>query len=335
MPVNRRFLLVRRPAGTPVSEDFRIAEEDIPVPAAGSFVVRNHYASLDPAQRGWMDDAPSYMPPIPLGDAVRATTVGIVHASANPGFAAGDWVLGLNGIEDYSVVQPGGFTMKIDVSQMPSPTKFLSAMGAVGLTAYFGLLEDAKPQPGETLLVSGSAGAVGSAVGQIGKIKGCRVIGIAGGPEKCAMVARLGADAVVDRKDPEWRAQLKQTAPDGIDRLFENSGGPMFEAAISLLNDHARIALCGLIDGYNLSERPAGPSNFGTLLTKRVLTQGFIVLDYMDRAHEVEAYLADLIASGNLTAVQAVLAGLDSLPGAFIDSFTHGYPGKVIVDVRG
>ena len=185
MSANRRFLLIRRPHGDPLPEDFRLVEEAIPEPAAGGFVVRNHFASLDPAQRGWMDDESSYLPPIALGDPVRATTVGVVHVSANADFKPGDWVLGMNAIEDYSLVQPGGFTSHIDVSIADSPSKFLSAMGAVGLTAYFGLLEDGKPQPGETLLVSGAAGAVGSAVGQIGKIKGCRVIGIAGGAEKC------------------------------------------------------------------------------------------------------------------------------------------------------
>jgi NADPH-dependent curcumin reductase CurA len=180
MTVNRQFLLMRRPNGDPLPQDFSLVSTPIPIPEGGSFVVRNHYASLDPAQRGWMDDLPSYMPPIPLGAPVMATTVGRVHASSNADFAAGDWVMGLNALEDYSLVQPGGFTNKIDVNVVPSPTLFLSGMGAVGLTAYFGVLDGLKPQAGETLLVSGAAGAVGSVVGQIGKVKGCRVIGIAG-----------------------------------------------------------------------------------------------------------------------------------------------------------
>ena len=201
MTTNRRFLLVRRPHGMPVPEDFRLDESDIPTPAPGGFMVRNHFCSLDPAQRGWMDDAPSYMPPIALGDPVRATTVGVVHASNTPDFQTGDWVLGLNALEDYSVNQAGGFTMKIDLSQVDSPSQFLSAMGAVGLTAYFGLLEVAKPQPGEVLLVSGAAGAVGSAVGQIGKIAGCRVIGIAGGAKKCRrLIDDYGFDVAIDYK---------------------------------------------------------------------------------------------------------------------------------------
>lgn len=199
MPQNRRFLLVRRPHGSPRAEDFALETQAIPPVPPGGILVRNHYASLDPAQRGWMDDAESYMPPIPLGDPVRATTVGVVEASDNPDFTVGQWVMGLNALEDYSIAHPGGFTMPIDVDAVPSPSSYLSALGAVGLTAYFGLTEVAKPQPGETLLISGAAGAVGSAVGQIGRIMGCRVVGIAGGPDKCRrLIDDYGFDAAID-----------------------------------------------------------------------------------------------------------------------------------------
>ena len=227
--MNRRFLLQRRPEGTPVPEDFEIVTEPIPEPGEGEIVIRNHYASLDPAQRGWMDDAPSYMPPIALGDPVRATTVGRVHASNHPDFAEGDWVMGLNALEDYSLATAGGFTSNIDVSQVESPTQFLSAMGAVGLTAYFGLLEVAKPKPGETLIVSGAAGAVGSVVGQIGKISGCRTIGIAGGAEKCRrLTERYGYDVAIDYKGKtvdELAQEIAAVAPQGVDIVFENVGG--------------------------------------------------------------------------------------------------------------
>jgi NADPH-dependent curcumin reductase CurA len=185
MTGNRRFVLMRRPTGAPLPEDFALQSSPVPESPPGGFVVRNHFASLDPAQRGWMDDVPSYMPPIPLGAAVRATTVGRVHSSANPDFAPGDWVVGLNALEDYSAVAPGGFTNKVDMSRVPSPSYFLSALGAVGLTAYFALLDVGRPVADETVLVSGAAGAVGSIVGQIARLKGCRTIGIAGGPEKC------------------------------------------------------------------------------------------------------------------------------------------------------
>ncbi|MBA4353763.1 MAG: NADP-dependent oxidoreductase, partial [Novosphingobium sp.] len=224
MTVNRRFLLARRPQGTPLPEDFSLVEQPVPPAPAGGFVVRNCYASLDPAQRGWMDDAPSYMPPIALGDPVRATTVGVIAASDTPEFAVGDWVMGLNGLEDYSVGHTGGFTMKVDTSITDSPSRFLSAMGAVGLTAYFGLTDVAKPQPGETLVVSGAAGAVGSAVGQIGKIMGARVIGIAGGAEKCRrLIADYGFDVAIDYKGKsvdQLAAEIRQAAPNGADVVF-------------------------------------------------------------------------------------------------------------------
>ncbi|MEP6870139.1 MAG: NADP-dependent oxidoreductase, partial [Novosphingobium sp.] len=236
MTKNRRFLLIRRPHGTPVPEDFSLIESPVPAPPPGGFVVRNHFCSLDPAQRGWMDDLPSYMPPIALGDPVRATTVGVVHASDTPEFQVGDWVMGLNGLEDYSVNQLGGFTMKIDIAQVDSPSKFLSAMGAVGLTGYFGLLDVAKPVPGEVLLVSGAAGAVGSAVGQIGKIAGCRTIGIAGGAEKCRRLTEdYGFDVAIDYKGKsvaELAADIRAAAPQGVNIVFENVGGDVMDAEL-------------------------------------------------------------------------------------------------------
>jgi NADPH-dependent curcumin reductase CurA len=244
MNLNRRFLLSRRPIGTPRPDDFSLVQTPIPQAADGSFVVRNRYASLDPAQRGWMDDAPSYMPPIKLGDPVRATTVGQVHSSANPGFAIGDWVLGLNGIEDYSLVAPGGFTQKIDIARSPSPSYFLSGMGAVGLTGYFGLIEVGKPRRGETVLVSGAAGAVGSAVGQIAKIKECRTIGIAGGPVKCKrLTSDYHFDVAIDyhgKSVAALSAEIAAAAPGGVDIVFENVGGDILDAALMNLAPKAR-----------------------------------------------------------------------------------------------
>jgi len=251
MNLNRRFLLSRRPIGTPRPDDFSLVQTPIPQAADGSFVVRNRYASLDPAQRGWMDDAPSYMPPIKLGDPVRATTVGQVHSSANPGFAIGDWVLGLNGIEDYSLVAPGGFTQKIDIARSPSPSYFLSGMGAVGLTGYFGLIEVGKPRRGETVLVSGAAGAVGSAVGQIAKIKECRTIGIAGGPVKCKrLISDYHFDVAIDyhgKSVTALSAEIATVAPGGVDIVFENVGGDILDAALMNLAPKARVILCGLM----------------------------------------------------------------------------------------
>ncbi|MGN6689971.1 MAG: NADP-dependent oxidoreductase, partial [Sphingopyxis sp.] len=208
MSVNRRFLLVRRPDGEPVREDFSLVSEAVPEIGEGEFLIRNHYASLDPAIRGWMDDAPSYMPPIPLGAPVRATTVGVVEASRAAGFEPGQWVLGLNGIEDYSVGTAGGFTQVIDATLVPSVTNYLSVLGAVGMTAYFGYLEVCEPRGGDVVLVTGAAGAVGSIVGQIAKIKGAsKVIGIAGGAEKCAkLTERYSFDAAIDYRGKDVAA---------------------------------------------------------------------------------------------------------------------------------
>lgn len=336
MPVNRRFLLVRRPNGDTVPEDFKLVEEAIPAAPAGGFVVRNHYASLDPAQRGWMDDAPSYMPPIPLGHAVRATTVGTVHASSNPDFKPGDWVMGLNALEDYSVNEPGGFTSHIDISAVKSPSTFLSGLGAVGLTAYFGLLEDGKPQPGETLLVSGAAGAVGSIVGQIGKIKGCRVIGIAGGAEKCRrLIEDFGFDVAIDYKGKsveDLSAEIKAAAPQGVNIVFENVGGTVLDAELMNLAMHARIVLCGLISEYNSPEK-IGARNLWQVLVTRSTIKGFLIMDYVEKFGEAGLVMAGWAAEGKLRVDEDVQEGLENSYTAFQRLFTGANTGKLILKI--
>jgi NADPH-dependent curcumin reductase CurA len=336
MTVNRRYLLVRRPAGDPVPEDFSLIVQEIPEPVDGSFVVRNHYASLDPAQRGWMDDAPSYMPPIPLGDPVRATTVGIVHSSANPDFKVGDWVLGLNALEDYSLVQPGGFTMPIDINGVPSPCAFLSGMGAVGLTGYFGLLDGLKPQAGETLLVSGAAGAVGSVVGQIGKIKGCRTIGIAGGTEKCRRLTEdYGFDVAVDYRGKtveQLTADIRAAAPGGINMIFENVGGDVFDAELMNLADHARILICGLISEYNSVDK-VGARNIWQLLVHRATMTGFLISDYVPRFAEGGAQMAAWAAEGKLRFDEDIQTGLENAYPAFMRLFSGANTGKLILKI--
>lgn len=336
MSVNRRFLLVRRPNGDPVPDDFQLSEVEIPSAPEGGFVVRNHFASLDPAQRGWMDDAPSYMPPIPLGEPVRATTVGVVHSSRNPDFKPGDWVLGLNALEDYSVNQPGGFTSHIDVSIADSPSKFLSAMGAVGLTAYFGLLEDGKPKAGETLLVSGAAGAVGSVVGQIGKIKGCRVIGIAGGAEKCRRLTDdYGFDVAIDYKDKsveELSAEIKAAAPGGVDIVFENVGGTVLDAELMNLALHARIILCGLISEYNAPEK-IGARNLWQILVQRATMKGFLIMDYVEQFGEAGLVMAQWAAEGKMRVDEDVQDGLENAFAAFMRLFSGANTGKLILKI--
>lgn len=336
MTVNRRFLLARRPHGTPVPEDFSLVEQPVPDAPEGGFVVRNCYASLDPAQRGWMDDAPSYMPPIPLGTPVRASTVGVVAASRNPDFAVGDWVLGLNGLEDYSVNEPGGFTMKVDPSVVESPSRFLSAMGAVGLTAYFGLTEVAKPKPGETLLVSGAAGAVGSAVGQIGKILGCRVIGIAGGPAKCRrLIDDYGFDVAIDYKGKsvdQLAAEIREAAPGGADVVFENVGGDVMDAELLNLAKHARIVLCGLISEYN-SPTKIGVRNLWQVLTQQATLYGYLIMDYAPRFAEGGAVMAQWMAEGRLRIDEDVQVGLENAYDAFMRLFTGANTGKLVLKI--
>lgn len=335
MTENRQFLLVRRPQGDPAPGDFALVKTPVPTPSPGSFVVHNHFASLDPAQRGWMDDAPSYMPPIPLGSPVTATTIGRVHASANPDFAVGDWVLGLNAVEEYSLVQPGGFTSKIDVSQVPRPTLFLSGMGAVGLTAYFGLLEGLAPQPGETLLVSGAAGAVGSIVGQIGKIKGCRVIGIAGGAAKCArLTGDYGFDLAIDYHGKDvaaLAAEIAVAAPDGVDMVFENVGGDVLDATLLNLAMRARILLCGLISEYNSADGKVGARNLWQLIVKRATMQGFLIADYVPRFAEGGAQVAAWMGEGRIRVDEDIVDGIDNAYPAFMRLFSGANTGKLIL----
>ncbi len=337
MSINRRFLLVRRPHGDPVAEDFSLVDEAIPTPSAGSFVVRNHYASLDPAQRGWMDDAPSYMPPIPLGDPVRATTIGIVHSSANPDFKTGDWVLGLNGLEDYSLVGPGGFTSPIDVAAVPSPTIFLSGVGAVGMTSYFGLLDGLKPQAGETLLVSGAAGGVGSLVGQIAKIKGCRTIGIAGGPEKCRRLTEgYGYDVAIDYRGKsvdQLTAEIKAAAPNGVNMIFENVGGDVLDAGLMNLAHGARILICGLISEYNNDGAKTGARNIWQVLVHRATMTGFLVADYVPRFAEGGAQMATWAAEGKIRVDEDVQNGLENAHAAFMRLFSGRNTGKLILKI--
>ena len=334
--MNRRFLLTRRPVGTPQPEDFTLAESPIPAPPPGGFVVRNHFCSLDPAQRGWMDDAPSYMPPIALGDPVRATTVGVIHASDTPEFQPGDWVMGLNALEDYSVSQAGGFTMKVDIDQVDSPSRFLSAMGAVGLTGYFGLLEVANPQPGEVVLVSGAAGAVGSVVGQIAKIAGCKTIGIAGGPEKCRrLLDDYGFDVAIDYKGKsvdELSAAIRSAAPDGANIVFENVGGDVMDAEMLNLARKARIVLCGLISEYNAPEK-IGIRNLWPVLTQEATIYGYLIMNYAPRFAEAGAVMAQWMKEGRLRIDEDLQQGLENAYPAFMRLFTGANTGKLVLQI--
>lgn len=330
----RRFTLARRPQGTPVAADFALVEEALPALGEGEFLIANRFASLDPAIRGWLDDVPSYMPPVALGDAVRATTVGVVAESRAEGFPVGQWVVGLNAIETHSVGREGGFTSPVDPSVVPSPTNFLSVLGAVGMTAWFGLMEEGRPQPGQTLLVSGAAGAVGSLVGQLGTIAGTRSIGIAGGPEKCRrLVERYGFAAAIDHRGKSADAladEIRALAPGGLDLVFENVGGACLDAALMNLRDGARIILCGLISEYNSPER-VGARNLWQLIVHAASIKGLLVRDYVARFPEGIAAMAPLVASGRLLFDEHVDHGIEQAFPAFMRLFEGTNDGKMIL----
>jgi NADPH-dependent curcumin reductase CurA len=336
MPDNRRFLLIRRPNGAPVAEDFWLETTATPALADGQFLIRNHYASLDPAMRGWMDDAPSYMPPIPLGSPVRASTVGIVVESKTDGFPVGQWVSGLNAIEEYSVGMAGGFSQPIDLNLVPSPTNFLSVLGAVGMTAYFGYLEVCKPAPGDVVLVTGAAGAVGSLVGQIAKIKGAaKVIGIAGGPEKCArLVDRYGFDAAINYRGKsvdQLAVELEKEAPRGVNIIFENVGGDILDAGLNTLAMGARVGLCGLISEYNNMGEKTGARNLWQLIVKRASITGLLVADYVPRFGEGIGEMAGWLQSGKLVFDEHIDEGIENALPAFLRLFSGSNDGKMIL----
>ncbi|MBH1998774.1 MAG: NADP-dependent oxidoreductase [Sphingomonadaceae bacterium] len=333
MPINRRFLLTARPDGMIRPDDFTLVDEPVPAIGPDQILVRNHYASLDPAIRGWLDDVPSYLPPVALGDAVRATTVGVVEASNLEGFAPGDWVMGLNKIEHYSVAQKGGFTSPIDATLVPSVTNYLSVMGAVGLTAYFGVNDILKPQSGETFLISGAAGAVGSLAGQLGRLAGARVVGIAGGPEKCRrLIEDYGFDAAVDYrgKDAEaLAAAIGKACPDGIDLVFENVGGIGLDATLDHINAHARIGLCGLISEYNGA--PYGTRNLWKLIARMATIRGFLISEFLDRFNEGGMAMAKLVGEGKLRFDEHIDEGIDNAFPAFLRLFEGSNQGKMIL----
>ncbi len=332
MPINRRFTLVRRPVGMPVEADFALVTEETPELAPGEFLLRNHYASLDPAMRGWMDDKPSYLPPIRLGDPVRASTLGVVAQSNNPDFPVGAWASGLGAIEDYTLHRKGSGRL-IDPSALPQITNYLSVTGGVGPTAYFALLDVGKPKAGETVLVSGAAGGVGSLVGQIAKMQGCRTVGIAGGPAKCARLLRdYGYDAAIDyrgKSQDALVAAIRAAAPDGVDVQFENVGGIILDAGLMALNPKARVVLCGLISQYNSA--PAPVHNIWQLIVQGASINGFIMTHYIARMGEAVPQLMEWVATGKLRIDEHVEEGIENALPAFLRLFSGTNEGKMIL----
>jgi NADPH-dependent curcumin reductase len=330
---NRQWVLVSRPQGMVDPSNFERREEDVGEPGDGQLLVRNLYLSLDPAMRGWMSDLPSYIPPVQIGEVMRGACVAEVVSSRHDGFAQGDLVFGVFGWQDYAVVDVDGLAPVSKVPDGVSPADALSAFGWTSLTAYFGLEDVAKPQPGETVVVSGAAGATGSVVGQLAKLKGCRVIGIAGGPDKCTWLTELGFDGAIDYRSEDVSQRLKQLCPDGIDVFWDNVGGEILEAALNRLALHARVVFCGAISGYNDSTPPPGPRNYVNLLVRRARVEGFLVFDYLDQMPAALAELAPLVLSGKLRTREDIRDGLDSAPEALIDLFTGANIGKLLVRI--
>jgi NADPH-dependent curcumin reductase CurA len=313
--------------------DFTIEGGPVPEPGPGEFRVRIACISLDPAMRGWMNDARSYVAPVKLGEVMRAGAAGIVEKSNNPAFAVGDAVQGMFGVQTYAISN-GDRVAKVDTRQAPLE-RWIGGLGMPGWTAYFGLLDVGQPKAGETVVVSAASGAVGSVVGQIAKIKGCRAVGIAGGPEKCRYVTQeLGFDACVDYKAGNLAQELKAACPKGIDVNFENVGGEVLDAVLSQMNVFGRIALCGLISGYNATEVPAGPKNIRAVLTQRLKMQGLIVFDWIDRVPEAIAQLGQWHKEGKLRMREDVReGGIDAFPEVLNLLYTGGNFGKLVLKV--
>lgn len=332
--VNRQWVLASRPTGMVEPSCFELRSEDVPVPDEGEFVVRNLYLSLDPAMRGWMTDLPNYVPPVGIGEVMRGACVGRVAQSRHPDYESGDLVVGVFGWQDYAISDGGGILPATKVPEGVPPTVPIGILGITTLTAYFGLKEIAKPKEGETVVVSGAAGATGSVAGQLARIWGCRVVGIAGGPEKCDwLTGELGFDGAIDYKNEHVRRRLRELCPDGIDVFWDNVGGEALEAALANLAMHARVVLCGAISTYNAAERPPGPSNYMNLLVRRSRMEGFVVFDYLARTDEALAELAPLIGEGKIRYREDVRDGLECAPQALVDLYTGANTGKLLVKI--
>ena len=334
MAVNQQVRLAERPSGLPRPSDWEFTSEDVPEAGAGQFVVAVSHLSVDPAMRGWMNAGASYIPPVEIGAVMRAGGVGRIITSEHPGFAVGDEVTGMFGVQDYAVSDGRG-VMKLDTSLVPLPT-YLGALGTTGLTAYFGLLDTGQAREGDTVVVSGAAGAVGSVAGQIAKIKGCRVIGIAGGPDKCrAVVEEFGFDAAIDYREPGLRRRLRELAPGGVDVYFDNVGGQILDDVLACLARGARIVICGAISQYN-EDQVRGPANYMMLLVARASMTGMLVFDYADRYPEALAELGGWYRAGRLVSREQIVHGsVRDFPSTLLMLFEGANTGKLILALDG
>ncbi|HEX9721149.1 MAG TPA: NADP-dependent oxidoreductase [Ramlibacter sp.] len=334
---NRQVRLAKRPLGIPTRDDWSFTTEPVQPPAAGGVLIKTLALSLDPAMRGWMNDAKSYIPPVGIGEVMRAGGIGKVIASSNSQYAVGDLVSAALGAQEYLTVGQDEIKrigmFKID-PRLGNITQWLNVLGMPGMTAYFGLLDVGQPRPGDTVVVSGAAGAVGQTVGQLARIKGCRVVGIAGGRAKCDWVVdELGFDACIDYKAGNVKAGLKEHCPKGVDIYFDNVGGEILDDVLARLARKARIVICGAISQYNNTTPVQGPKNYLSLLVNRARMEGMVVFDYADRFPVAVAELAGYLKDGRMKSREDVVLGLDTFPEALVKLFTGENFGKLVLQV--
>ena len=331
--MNKELKFVKRPVGMTDADTWVLETNPIPEPGDGEILIEQHYVSLDPAMRGWMNDVKSYIPPIEIGAVMRAGTIGTVIKSNNEKFKVGDSITGWAGVQQYTVTNGDNF-YTVDTNLAPMPT-YIGTLGMPGMTAYFGILEVGKIKEGDVVLVSGAAGAVGSVVGQIAKIKGCRVIGIAGGAEKCKyLVEELGYDGAIDYKSENVHAGIKRECPKGIDVYFDNVGGEILDAALARLRMHARIVICGAISQYNNTTAIKGPSNYLSLLVNRATMQGMVVMDYAKDYRKAAMEMGMWMAQGKLKSKEDIYNGIENFHDTFQRLFTGDKKGKLVLKIK-
>lgn len=328
--INRQYKLAARPQGLPKASDWDYCQSDIPTIDEGQILVKVSHISLDPAMRGWMNEGKSYVPPVGIGEVMRAGAVGEVVQSQHSKFQTGDTVTGLFGVQDYAVSNGKG-VQKVDATAAPLPL-YLGTLGMPGMTAYFGLLDVGECKAGDTVVMSGAAGAVGSVAGQIAKIKGARVVGIAGGADKCRYVVdELGFDACIDYKNDDLKVGLKTHCPDGVDVYFDNVGGEILDTVLTRLAMHARVVICGAISQYNNTTPVKGPSNYMSLLVNRASMKGMVVFDWAQRYGEAVQAMTGWLASGELQSKEHVVNGIDNFPEALLMLFEGKNLGKLVL----
>ena len=332
--MNKQLIFKKRPTGIPDSDTWSLEENEIPSPQDGEVLVEQHYVSLDPAMRGWMNAGKSYIDPIEIGAVMRAGSIGkVIKSNKHPIFKVGDIITGWGGVQQYCVTD-GKTWHKVNLDFADMPT-YLGTLGMTGMTAYFGILEVGKIKENDVVLVSGAAGAVGSVVGQIAKIKGCKVIGIAGGQEKCDyLINDLGFDAAVDYKAEDFVKNLRSTCKDGIDVYFDNVGGDILDAALTLLRKHARVVICGAISQYNNTTKIKGPSNYMSLLVNRATMQGMVVFDYAEDYGKAAQDLGQWISEGKLQSKESVYEGIANFQDTYNRLFSGDKEGKLILKIK-